>query len=208
MASGLNMDKIVSPLTVNPPAIQFDDIKPGVLHVITFSIRNNTSRATRIRIQPPKKTYFSCNFVPSTAIAPGLDIKVEVGCILPENMTNFLHEMEDYLVVITEKYQVKVPILASKPISNIDFNSLLDLGFAIENSSVKKALLIKNDGNAEALVSFLPSSLFTATPSSLSVEGAGGVAEVIISFSATGAGLGIARDVLQAAKRSTLYSNT
>jgi hypothetical protein len=70
-------------LVVEPGEVRFESVEPGVLYVMTFSVRNNTKVAQRIRIQPPSSGYFALNYVPTGIVAPGLDIRAEIECQLP-----------------------------------------------------------------------------------------------------------------------------
>ena len=195
------------PLTVNPPVIRFNDISAGgesfpssvvtscdeifpmttVLYVITFSIRNNCATAQRIRVLPPKRSFFSCNFVPSAAVASGLDIRVEVEFQLPSQHPEHESIFEDFLVVAMGSQRVQVPIIASKPLPDVRFLDLLDMGAVVEGASMSKAVRIENHGTAVANISFEKNDKFILSPAQFELGAPGGGSsslDVQVSFRA------------------------
>eukprot|EP01037_Dinobryon_pediforme_P018566 gene18566-18851_t len=57
-------------IQIDPPEIKFMSVNPGTLYVMTFSVRNMTKVAQRIRIQAPKSACFALNYIPSGPVAP------------------------------------------------------------------------------------------------------------------------------------------
>lgn len=121
-------------------------------------------QAQRIRVIPPKKAFFSCNFVPTTAIASGLDIRIEVECLLPLTYTGTENVFEDFLTVLTSDFQVQVPIIAAKPLPDVQFISLIDFGQVVEGSTVNTSIQFHNQGKVNTIISIAKSSTCTFDP--------------------------------------------
>jgi len=65
-------------LSIDPSEVVFKNVKPGVLYVMTISVRNNGLLAQRVRIQAPKSSFFALNYIPGGPLAPGLDLRAEI----------------------------------------------------------------------------------------------------------------------------------
>jgi hypothetical protein len=140
-----------------------------VLYIITFSARNNCPHAMRIRVIPPKKAIFSCNFVPITAVASGLDIRVEVECLIPPN-TSLDNVFEDFLVVVMGEHRLHVPLVARKPLADIHFKTLLDLGIVVEDQLSTRNVAFENKGKVAAIVSIEKCDKFVVNPKSFELS--------------------------------------
>lgn len=64
--------------------VTFEDVRAGLLFVLTFSVQNTCGETRRIRVIPPQTPVFSLNYEPVGGLAPGLDVRAEVEFQLPE----------------------------------------------------------------------------------------------------------------------------
>ena len=151
------------PLRVDPQQIRFESIRPGILYVMTFSVRNATKVAQRIRIEPPKTGIFALNYIPAGAVAPGLDVRAEIECQVPEKSD--LNFFKDCIVTRMGPHKVEIPIYASKPAPDIVFESMLDLGPVVEGQSMTKVVQFTNEGQVKGTI-----SLKTEDKSRLKIE--------------------------------------
>ena len=113
-------------LVVEPSELCFDSVLPGTLYVVTFSVRNTTKAAQRIRIQPPRSGYFALNYIPCGPVAPGLDVRAELECQIPVDTTENL--FADKIIATMGTHKVEIPVVAYKPAANIKFKRSLDFG--------------------------------------------------------------------------------
>lgn len=131
-------------LQVDPKEIRFESVEAGVLYIMTFSIRNNTKVAQRIRIQPPHSGYFALNYIPSGAVAPGLDIRAEIECQLPIDNADIV--FTDKIVATMGSYRVEIPIYASRPYANIKFKRAIDCGNIVLHQPLSVDMNFENIG--------------------------------------------------------------
>eukprot|EP01032_Pedospumella_encystans_P007939 gene7939-9469_t len=131
-------------LIVEPGEIRFESVEAGVLYIMTFSIRNNTKVAQRIRIQPPHTGYFALNYIPSGSVAPGLDIRAEIECQLPTDNSDIV--FTDKVIATMGSYRVEIPIYASRPYANIKFDRIFDCGNIVLHQPLTIDMLFENVG--------------------------------------------------------------
>ena len=62
----------------------FEDVRAGLLFVLTFSVQNTCGETRRLLIIPPRTPAFSLNYEPIGGLAPGLDVRAEVEFQLPD----------------------------------------------------------------------------------------------------------------------------
>lgn len=62
----------------------FEDVRVGLLFVLTFAVQNTSGETRRITVIPPRTPVFSINYEPIGGLAPGLDIRAEVEFQLPQ----------------------------------------------------------------------------------------------------------------------------
>eukprot|EP01038_Epipyxis_sp_PR26KG_P008960 gene8960-12082_t len=141
-----------APVRLEPSSIRFDSVQPGTLYVMTFSVRNHTKAAQRIRIQAPTSGYFALNYIPGGPTAPGLDIRAEIECQVPLNSPDLV--FTDTIVVSMGRHTVELPIFACKSYTDIRFEKVLELGSVILGQSVTKEVLFQNIGNQKGTVKF------------------------------------------------------
>ena len=94
----------VVPIQVEPGVINFDAISPGILYVMTFSVRNSSFSGQRIRIKAPASMYFALNYTPTGIIAPGIELRAEIECQIPDNIKE--SRFMDKIVVSMGDYSV------------------------------------------------------------------------------------------------------
>ena len=137
-------------LRVEPTQIRFECITPGVLYVMTFSVRNTSKVAQRIRIQAPKSGVFALNYIPGGPVAPGIDIRAEIECQLPVNSSDMV--FVDRIVATMGEHTVDLPIFACKPYANIKFSKLINIGTIAQGASYSKDFLFENLGDLKGTV--------------------------------------------------------
>lgn len=140
------------PLRVDPGEIRFEAIEPGVLYVMSFSVRNATKAAQRIRIRAPKSGYFALNYIPTGAVAPGIDVRAEIECQLPVGGTDLL--FMDSIVICMGQHTLEVPLAATKPSAIIRFPTLCNLGYVAESQPVSVTVPFENTGQISTSVTF------------------------------------------------------
>ncbi|CAN0485646.1 unnamed protein product, partial [Ectocarpus sp. 12 AP-2014] len=60
-------------IAVTPPEVVFEDVRAGLLFVLTFSVQNTCGETRRLHVIPPRTPAFSLNYEPVGGLAPGLD---------------------------------------------------------------------------------------------------------------------------------------
>ena len=142
------------PLRVDPGEIRFESIEPGVLYVMSFSVRNATKVAQRIRIRAPKSGYFALNYIPAGVIAPGIDVRAEIECQLPTTGTDL--RFLDSIVVTMGQHCLDVPLYATKPSAMIRFDPLCNLGYVAEGQFTSVKVQLENTGPVSSSIVFKP----------------------------------------------------
>jgi hypothetical protein len=185
----------VIPIEVDPSELFFEGITPGVLYVMTFSIRNASFASERIRIKAPKSNNFALNYTPTGVIAPGIEIRAEVECQLPEGSTE--SRFMDSINILMGEYTLEVPLIATKNFANIVFDPFINLGYVSEGQLVQGIVQLYNQSReVDGEVTLLPppNSRLHINPSKLTI-GPGAVEDVNISFE--GAELGPYRQMIE-----------
>lgn len=148
-------------MRILPTDLKFESIKPGVLYAMTFSIVNTTKIAHRIRIQAPKNPCFALNYIPSGAVAPGLDIRAEIECQIPDSYPhNFISET---IVANMGPHQMEIPIFASKPCAIVNFNQTANIGLIAEGQTITYDVFLENVGEMDGDVEILRAEVDEAT---------------------------------------------
>ncbi len=141
-----------SSIKVEPGEITFNAAKPGVLYVMTISVRNVTTTAQRIRLQGPKSGVFALNYIPAGVIAPGLDLRAEIECQIPPEMPETV--FNDKIVAIMGNEKIDIPIRAIKPFAAIQFDHTVTLGNVFLNQLITKDLFFENTSDISGIVKF------------------------------------------------------
>lgn len=130
------------------PSVRFTDVEPVQRYVATFSVRNTGRAATRIRMQPPKTEAFALKYIPTGAVAPGLEVRGEVRFSIPER--DDARDFCDAIIISSEHGTVRLPLLATRPAPLLRFDPLADLGTVVLNGSAQKTVRIVNAGTRDA----------------------------------------------------------
>jgi len=120
-------------LAIEPNEIRFESITPGILYIMTFSVRNNSTDTQRIRLSAPHSGFFALNYIPSGTVAPGLDIRAEIECQLPVDSKELV--FTDKVIATMGSARVELPIYACKPYAVLKFNRILNCGTLILSQS-------------------------------------------------------------------------
>ena len=179
-------------LRVLPSSLRFNSIEPGVLYVMTFSIKNATKNAHRVRISPPRTSFFALNYIPAGVLAPGLEVRAEIECQIPLSSREV--KFTDTIVVTMGTYRVEVPLVAGKAGPDIVFDPVLNFGLIVESVPLTKKVIFSNRGKECGTVSIaLPEfSYFRATPYTFEIYPK---SEQIVQFRAECSVLGPLREI-------------
>jgi hypothetical protein len=159
-----------NPLMVQPSIVKFETIDIGIRYVQNISVRNLTKGAQRIRFIAPKSPYFSLNYIPSGAIAPGLDVIAEVECQLPESSEQYI--FTDNVTVVMGQHTIDIPIVANKPAPDVVYNPFVDMGLLLEKQPSSTTVTFENRGQVPAVIQFKTTreSKFQLDPLKSSIE--------------------------------------
>ena len=133
-------------LLVKPSeAIRFESVRCGTRYVQSFLLRNTSDTSQRIRIQPPKKDCFTLKYTPGPSIAPGLEIRAEIECLITDDAPDFL--FTETITASMGTSSATIYIQASKICAQIVFDDIITLGSAIDSSSeLSREILFENKG--------------------------------------------------------------
>lgn len=87
------------------------------------TIKNAGKKVVRVRFSPPKTTEFKLVSAGTADIAPGLSIVAEVHFL-----TTLDNDANDRLVVLTERERLVIPLTATQPCPELEFDPLLRFG--------------------------------------------------------------------------------
>jgi hypothetical protein len=135
---------IKMPLAVEPGELNFDSIVPGMLYVMSFSMRNATQIPRRMRVTAPRTKVFSVNYVPAGPVAPGLDYRAEIECLIPEGSKEYV--FTDRIVVTMDEFKVEIPLIASKPTPDVVFEKRMDFATISRGEEAVRELVFENRG--------------------------------------------------------------
>ena len=107
-------------------AVRFQSIQPGTRYVTSFVLRNTTDTSQRIRIKPPKSSYFTLNYLPGSATAPGLEVRAEIECYIPDDTTEYL--FTETITASMGPHTVDIPLYALLISAKVVFENYVDLG--------------------------------------------------------------------------------
>ena len=68
-------------LRLFPPIVEFHGIEESTLYVLEIVIQNVSDTVRTIRFLAPETDAFTLNYVPATAVAPGLSITAARVCL-------------------------------------------------------------------------------------------------------------------------------
>jgi hypothetical protein len=134
-------------LQLFPPTVEFVGVDFGPLFVISVTIKNHGKKVRRIRIKKPETSFFRVSYLPSMAIAPGLEAKFDVEFRGSEE-----RDYHDRLIVTSEGDEIEVPLNAFAPCAKIEFKSLVNMGVVKQGSKQTRYVEFKNVGQQDGRV--------------------------------------------------------
>jgi hypothetical protein len=188
----------MSLLQVDPPELRFENVLPGSLYVMTFSVRNLSQIAQRIRISAPKSGLFALNYIPAGAVAPGLDLRAEIECQIPAELTDFI--FTDKIVATMGNERFEIPISALKPHARIKFEKGLHFGNILLRQTVSKDVVFTNTSNIGGIMKLVTgrSSKLKLSTAKLDFKPKGEEGSTItVSFTIEGREVGIVREFVK-----------
>ena len=182
------------PIRVTPSEINFDSIDVGVLYVMTFSVRNASNEAQRIRIKAPKSMYFALNYIPLGVVAPGMEARGEIECQIPEGATDV--RFFDTIEVSMGSSVLTAQLVATKLSPDVRFNNFVNLGFVAESQVSTVPVVFTNDSNMAGDTTLTPSaeSKITIKPTKFVIPAHG---SVTVSVSYEGGEIGPWREMVE-----------
>ena len=155
------------PLTIYPPTIDFEGVKPGLLYALTFAVQNSSTTAQRIRLTPPATSSYSLSYKPTRSIAAGLEIRCEVEFQLPANCKPG-EEFSDIIIVSSGSHTLHLPLKATLPAPQISFDGFCSLGFVPPGVPTSKTVTLTNTGTRAGSfkISYDPTLPIKITPES------------------------------------------
>ena len=133
--------------------VQFQNVVPGPVYVITLYIQNISQAPQRIQFKGLATRAFNLRDLPPGSVAPGLDTVVEIEFQVPESRGASQGEFHDKLVVSSATETIEIPLRAYAPAPKLEFDGFLNLGTIVLGDSVAKHLDIVNIGQVEGRVS-------------------------------------------------------
>jgi hydrocephalus-inducing protein len=132
-----------------PSLIQFADYEPLQIKEKIFRLRNKDRVSRRVRIiQPDSRLFQVFPFekrgafeAEGTKVAAGMETKFIIR-FSPEAKIDYMYE----LIVVTEREEFVVPILAVGKRAMIDFPDSLDFGNCLVKYCTEKPVIIRNLG--------------------------------------------------------------
>ncbi|XP_034145586.1 cilia- and flagella-associated protein 47 [Esox lucius] len=130
---------------INPPIVEFINVKAGEVYNTTITVTNTGSTAKRMRLLEPKSKLFKFRVTNTeTPIAAGLAL-----CGTLEFRPTEDEEIQDRLVLFLEGKAMDIPISAFPPACSLTIESLVDFGSVTANSQlVRKEVKLTNQGSA------------------------------------------------------------
>lgn len=123
---------------------------------MTFSVRNSSSHGQRIRIKAPASMYFALNYTPTGVIAPGIELRAEIECQIPDDSKE--GRFTDKIVISMGDHKLDVPLVATRQFAKVTFNKFVNLGYAAENQVVTSNVeFLNNDYELDGHITLVPS---------------------------------------------------
>ena len=113
---------------IDPPQVIFGNYEIGKSYDLTFSVRNITAVKRKMSFLPPRSDVFCMKSVKyptqeSGDLAPGIAAKVTVR-FMPKSLSNY----DDFVVVLSESVDIKVPLLGYREPPNLTLPREIDAG--------------------------------------------------------------------------------
>jgi hypothetical protein len=139
---------------VFPPAVEFRNVVPGPVYVMSLYIQNISTASQRIQFKGLSSRAFNLRDLPPGAVAPGLDTVVEIEFQVAESSSaEAPRAYHDRLIVSSDTETIEIPLRAYAPAPMLEFDGFLNLGTVVLGDTVAKYVDIVNVGRREGRVS-------------------------------------------------------
>ena len=139
---------------VFPPAVEFRNVVPGPVYVMSLYIQNISTASQRIHFKGLSSRAFNLRDLPPGAVAPGLDTVVEIEFQVAESSSaEAPRAYHDRLIVSSDTETIEIPLRAYAPAPMLEFDGFLNLGTVVLGDTVAKYVDIVNIGRREGRVS-------------------------------------------------------
>ncbi|XP_036840292.1 cilia- and flagella-associated protein 47-like [Oncorhynchus mykiss] len=130
---------------INPPVVEFTDVKAGKVYKTTVTVTNTGITSKRMRLLEPTSKLFKFKVTNTeTPIAAGLSLSGTLE-FRPEKD----EDVCDRLLLVLEDKAMEIPLLAFSPACSLTMESLADFGSVMANSQViSKEVELTNQGSA------------------------------------------------------------
>nr|XP_046174926.1 cilia- and flagella-associated protein 47-like [Oncorhynchus gorbuscha] len=130
---------------INPPVVEFTDVKAGKVYKTTVTVTNTGITSKRMRLLEPTSKLFKFRVTNTEApIAAGLSLSGTLE-FRPEKD----EDVCDRLLLVLEDKAIEIPLLAFSPACSLTMESLADFGSVMANSQViSKEVELTNQGSA------------------------------------------------------------
>ncbi|XP_045555401.1 cilia- and flagella-associated protein 47 isoform X3 [Salmo salar] len=130
---------------INPPVVEFTDVKAGKVYKTTVTVTNTGITSKRMRLLEPTSKLFKFRVTNTeTPIAAGLSLSGTLE-FRPEKD----EDVCDRLLLVLEDKAMEIPLLAFSPACSLTMESLADFGSVMANSQVvSKVVELTNQGSA------------------------------------------------------------
>ncbi|KAL1021786.1 hypothetical protein UPYG_G00017930 [Umbra pygmaea] len=130
---------------INPPVVEFINVKAGEVYKTTVTVTNTGNTSIRMRLLEPKSKLFTFRVTNTdTRIAAGLSLSGNL-----EFSPNKNDNLRDRLLLFLEDKPMEIPILVFYPACSLMMESLVDFGSVVANSEViSKEVELTNQGSA------------------------------------------------------------
>ncbi|XP_071186802.1 cilia- and flagella-associated protein 47-like [Salvelinus alpinus] len=130
---------------INPPVVEFTDVKAGKVYKTTVTVTNTGITSKRMRLLEPTSKLFKFRVTNTeTPIAAGLSLSGTLE-FRPEKD----EDVCDRLLLVLEDKAMEIPLLAFSPVCSLTMESLADFGSVMANSQViSKEVELTNQGSA------------------------------------------------------------
>ena len=136
---------------VFPPAVEFRNVVPGPVYVMSLYIQNISKSPQRIQFKGLSSRAFNLRDLPPGAVAPGLDTVVEIEFQVAESQ-GAPASYHDKLIVSSSSETIEIPLRAFAPAPQLEFDGFLNLGTVVLGDTVAKYVDITNVGRREGRV--------------------------------------------------------
>ncbi|XP_045065582.1 cilia- and flagella-associated protein 47-like isoform X3 [Coregonus clupeaformis] len=132
-------------IRINPPVVEFTDVKAGKVYKTTVTVTNTGSTSKRMRLLEPTSKLFTFRVTNTeTPIAAGLALSGTLE-FRPEKD----EDVCDRLLLVLDDIAMEIPLFVFSPACSLTMESLADFGSVTANSQViSKEVELTNQGSA------------------------------------------------------------